>query len=190
MEIHVKGSIGDDLMLIEDSIGVDLFIIDNVGNQTVKCSAGAQTTTYQTTGGNKSVLKNNSNGFEFFSVGVATIHGGNGAGAGIMVNGYLSGPQAYTNDNRRMQAVANTNSNTEIIYFDFNSDTGLQTAKFGSSDVENMRFDLWDVYSEISTFHGDFNIVGSVVNMPNIPTSAAGLAAGDLWNNAGVINIV
>ena len=30
----------------------------------------------------------------------------------------------------------------------------------------------------------------SIVNIVNIPTSAAGLSAGDLWNNAGVINIV
>jgi hypothetical protein len=28
------------------------------------------------------------------------------------------------------------------------------------------------------------------VNMANLPTSSAGLSAGDLWNNAGVINIV
>ena len=28
------------------------------------------------------------------------------------------------------------------------------------------------------------------VLMPNLPTSAAGLSAGDLWNNAGVVNIV
>jgi hypothetical protein len=29
-----------------------------------------------------------------------------------------------------------------------------------------------------------------VVNMANLPTSSAGLSAGDLWNNSGVINIV
>jgi hypothetical protein len=29
-----------------------------------------------------------------------------------------------------------------------------------------------------------------VINMGNLPTSSAGLVAGDLWNNAGVINIV
>jgi len=28
------------------------------------------------------------------------------------------------------------------------------------------------------------------INMANLPTSSAGLSAGDLWNNAGVINIV
>lgn len=31
---------------------------------------------------------------------------------------------------------------------------------------------------------------GGKVSMPNLPTSAAGLSAGDLWNNGGVINIV
>lgn len=29
-----------------------------------------------------------------------------------------------------------------------------------------------------------------VLNLPNLPTSASGLASGDLWNNSGVINIV
>jgi hypothetical protein len=28
------------------------------------------------------------------------------------------------------------------------------------------------------------------INMPILPTSTTGLVAGDLWNNAGVINIV
>jgi hypothetical protein len=29
-----------------------------------------------------------------------------------------------------------------------------------------------------------------VVNIANMPTSSAGLSAGDLWNNSGVVNIV
>jgi hypothetical protein len=29
-----------------------------------------------------------------------------------------------------------------------------------------------------------------VVNMANLPISSAGLSAGDLWNNSGVLNIV
>ena len=31
---------------------------------------------------------------------------------------------------------------------------------------------------------------GGVINMPNLPTSSAGLASGDLWNNSNVVNIV
>ena len=188
--VHIKGQSGDDLFFVENSIGSDAFLIDSVGNQTIRATAGVQQITYQTTGGNKSILKNNSNQFEFSSVGVATVHGGNGTGSGIMVNGYLSAAQTYTSDNRRMQGVANTNSLTEIVYFDFNSDSGTQSAKFGLSDAEEQRFDTWDVYSELSTYHGDFTISGTTVNMANLPTSSAGLSAGDLWNNAGVINIV
>lgn len=32
--------------------------------------------------------------------------------------------------------------------------------------------------------------ISNQVNMPNLPVAAAGLVAGDLWNNGGVINIV
>jgi len=35
----------------------------------------------------------------------------------------------------------------------------------------------------------DINLSGAV-NMPNLPTSATGLAPGDLWRNGTVINIV
>jgi hypothetical protein len=36
---------------------------------------------------------------------------------------------------------------------------------------------------------GNVKIDGTRVNIANLPTSAAGLATGDLWNNSGVINI-
>jgi len=38
-------------------------------------------------------------------------------------------------------------------------------------------------------FAGNVKIDGTRVNIVNLPTSAAGLATGDLWNNSGVINI-
>lgn len=43
----------------------------------------------------------------------------------------------------------------------------------GAALVENMKIDR-----------------NGVINMPNLPTSSAGLSAGDLWNNSGVVNIV
>ena len=33
-------------------------------------------------------------------------------------------------------------------------------------------------------------VVGSVINIANIPTSATGLATGDIWSNSGVLTIV
>jgi len=38
--------------------------------------------------------------------------------------------------------------------------------------------------------NGDFAATGTVVNFANLPTSSAGLIAGDIWNNSGIINIV
>jgi hypothetical protein len=38
---------------------------------------------------------------------------------------------------------------------------------------------------------GSTNTVGvSRLNVKDLPTSATGLAAGDVWNNGGVLNIV
>lgn len=37
---------------------------------------------------------------------------------------------------------------------------------------------------------GNFKVTGTRVNMASLPTSSAGLATGDIWNNSGVINIV
>ena len=33
-------------------------------------------------------------------------------------------------------------------------------------------------------------ILGTTVNLSDLPTSATGLRSGDVWNNAGVLNIV
>jgi hypothetical protein len=33
-------------------------------------------------------------------------------------------------------------------------------------------------------------ILRGTVNMANLPTSSAGLATGDLWNNSGIVNII
>lgn len=33
-------------------------------------------------------------------------------------------------------------------------------------------------------------LAGTTINLSHLPTSATGLRSGDLWNNAGVVNIV
>lgn len=33
-------------------------------------------------------------------------------------------------------------------------------------------------------------LAGSTINLSHLPTSSTGLRSGDLWNNAGVVNIV
>ena len=43
---------------------------------------------------------------------------------------------------------------------------------------------------EVGGAKGSLKVNGSKVNFPNLPTSSAGLVAGDLWNNAGVVNII
>jgi len=37
---------------------------------------------------------------------------------------------------------------------------------------------------------GNFTATGGVINLSGLPVGAGGLAAGDLWNNGGVVNIV
>ncbi|MEA3346956.1 MAG: hypothetical protein U9Q21_02565 [Candidatus Auribacterota bacterium] len=55
-----------------------------------------------------------------------------------------------------------------------------------------------NVLAEAARFHSDkklqckgaLQVDGSVVNLNSLPTSASGLASGDIWNNSNVINIV
>ena len=37
--------------------------------------------------------------------------------------------------------------------------------------------------------NGGLKVVGSVINIANIPTSNTGLATGDVWSNSGVLTI-
>ena len=41
-----------------------------------------------------------------------------------------------------------------------------------------------------TTVTGGLKVVGSVINIANIPTSASGLATGDIYSNGGVLTIV
>ena len=78
-----------------------------------------------------------------------------------------------------------TNSTTSY-YNQSRIQSQLTTTTAGSEDSE-MTFQT----SNAGTLTSQMIIkANGVINMPNLPTSSAGLVAGDLWNNSGVINIV
>ena len=64
-----------------------------------------------------------------------------------------------------------TRSGTEVRY---QSNSGSGTHRFMNTIQTN----------------GNLVVAGSVFNIANIPTSASGLATGDIWSNSGVLTIV
>jgi hypothetical protein len=69
-----------------------------------------------------------------------------------------------------------------------------------SGGTNNARLDVVGINSTntdyTAWFRNSTNIVAmsirndSVIFMPNLPTSSAGLPGGALWNNSGVINVI
>jgi hypothetical protein len=64
--------------------------------------------------------------------------------------------------------------------------TGFKVSSINAG-LNTANTNLFEVNASGSKFHVQSN---GRVNMSSLPTSSAGLSAGDLWNNAGVINIV
>lgn len=55
----------------------------------------------------------------------------------------------------------------------------------GTSNFDALSISFDEVYTDTPTFSAR----GARVSMPNLPTSSAGLAAGDLWNDGGTLKI-
>lgn len=55
--------------------------------------------------------------------------------------------------------------------------------------ANTMNFNIGGGLNEIELAAGKVTIPAATINMANLPTSASGLAAGDLWNDAGTLKI-
>ena len=161
-KLHVRGNSSEDIVSFKGALGTDHFIMDQDGTITTKPAAGQDSLILQTIGGNDCLVKNNSNVFNLRSVGAMVMNGNSTSGAAVIANGFLSGSQAFSPQTREVQIVPNINDETEIIYADFNSLSGVQTAKFGSSTASGQEFDTWDVFSAISTYHGNLHVSTTV----------------------------
>ncbi len=150
-KVHIKGGVGDDLMLIEDAVGVDFFEIESTG-----------------------ITRINKNGKQTY--------------IGDLVNYFYQ----YQN--------ISTQYSSSATYTGFHSNRDGSGISMRGTSVDRQHIDStgdmvlgvdWDnnpsasVGTEVIRLKKNTNI-----NMPILPTSSAGLVAGDLWNNAGVINIV
>lgn len=80
---------------------------------------------------------------------------------------------------------------THSTFFDIDNDsTGLDRWKWrtNGADWMNLQTDGTQANTNLN-INGSLSIQGTTVNVANLPTSATGLATGDLWNNGGVLNI-
>ena len=156
--LSVKGIVSLDIFDFQASSGASVFKADNVGVVTFKTTGGAESIVIQSSGGNTTRISNNSNDFQIRGVGVTTIYGGNGAGAGILLNGFLNASQDYDLEGRTVEIVPNVNAPAELTYVRFESLSGVQKATFGSSVAPGQEFDTWDTFAALSVFHGAFRI--------------------------------
>ena len=97
---------------------------------------------------------------------VASIENAAGSGLSVLV---VKGPNPII----QWEDSAGTNNAT------FN--VGVDDNIFYLDDVTGTAVRAFSIKTVSST---------SVLNLPNIPTSATGLSSGDVWNNSGVLNIV
>lgn len=272
-KVHIKGGVGDDLILIEDSIGFDRFIQNNTGQ--IGTGAG-QSATISASFGQYHQATGFNFGFGFYpnncvtghtvqmkgttNIGYSVAHQGNPTG---IVKGFVStiggtnASQNYGVDSIAEDAtvinvgVKGRNSNNSNFGSSINAGVhglndprmsgsghgglfeiyenngavvfnnvdliGVEGVSRGGTNVGNIG--VKSIGGKFSAIRGDENIALWVptidvnndgvavfgsnvrsgdsilqttgnVSMFSLPTSSAGLSAGDLWNNAGVINIV
>lgn len=99
---------------------------------------------------------------------------------------------SYTEVNMWLTNIEGGAGNTDVssnLDWVWNASAGTGTGT-GGDHVWNVApagttGDAQNTFVELLRLKNDGNI-----NMGNLPTSSAGLAAGDLWNNSGVLNIV
>lgn len=184
-KVHITGNPGENVFLAEDSSGIDVFWVDQNGVAYFRSTSGVENIELRSTGGNTTRIRNNSNQMTMTSVGLFNIETNNGGGAGFICAGHLTAPSTYVVDQRRIQFFANFNDVNEIIYADFQSDTGIQTATFGSSDAEEMRYDLVTWYAEQFVVSGILNN-----NFVDDTAAAAGnVPIGGLYRNGNAVQI-
>jgi len=167
-KVHIKGGIGDDLFLVEDSVGGDAFFIDD--NKTVFIE-GQQFADFNS-GGGRFDMGDTIRPFYFNT-------------PTFRVSGLIS------TNNIRSNNTAGTNINLGTSKIEYTGDVVSSPQlhhKFTTDGITQND-------STIVTINNDstqlFYVMGDGrINMSSLPTSTTGLVAGDLWNNAGVINIV
>ena len=106
---------------------------------------------------------------------------GAGVGGGITLNGKYNsvGITAFAN-------IKSKKSNATIG--NYSGDLSLSVREDGGGGyTEVIKLSGEDLKTIVS---GGLKVVGSVINIANIPTSASGLATGDIYSNGGVLTIV
>ena len=104
-----------------------------------------------------------------------------GVGGGITMNGVYGG-SGQTTGLAHIKAKK-SNSTTG----DYHGDLSLSVREHGGGDyTEVIKLRGEDLKTILN---GGLKVVGSVINIANIPTSNTGLATGDVWSNSGVLTI-
>jgi hypothetical protein len=167
----------------QDSTGTDIMVVRNDGRVGINGTADPNTTLSVTSttlfnngftcnsNGGVAATGNGSNGgtgirgYSTTGIGVQGVSDGTNAGViGTSVNGtggQFSGNQAlYASGVTLLRGIDATSSNYAVKFQDVSG-----------TDLMTVRND-------------------GIINISSLPTSSAGLSAGDLWNNSNVINIV
>ncbi len=166
-KVHIKGGIGDRLFFVEDSIGSDVFEIDELNNISFHHTSPEAPTHIKTINGFGTYI-------DGLNVSASTyilkLRDGNGDDQHRFRS---SGRVELCLDGDRFQLGAGAG----VYHFHQIAPTaGGSSATIHSVDsLGGSRFEV--------------KANGRIL-LGNLPTSTTGLVAGDLWNNAGVINIV
>jgi hypothetical protein len=105
-----------------------------------------------------------------------------GVGGGITLNGVYGAHGQIT----ALAHIKAKKSNATVG--DYHGDLSLSVREDGGGGyTEIIKLTSEDLKTTVA---GGLKVVGSVINIANIPTSASGLATGDIYSNGGVLTIV
>lgn len=194
------GSSAGRLVVRGDGTNPVLRIEGNTGANAISVSSSGALSTLSF-GTSEGVIQTGPVGFEIFSgtsrgngainlsnTTITFSHGGvtksNTSGSLSLVTYSAIYGAASGNANFFIQNIAYTVNNTGAV-------TGSVTGIFLNATETNLNGTTHNLMNLQVGGVSRFRIRGNgQVNMANLPTSSAGLSAGDLWNNGGVLNIV
>lgn len=181
-------------LLIDDQ-GTDAGFVVSKQSSTDDATMTLQTnystrTLFGTTGSDDTVLKVSPDGSTFYTALTVDKDTGNvaiGAGSDATNKLLVSGQNSLFTNSSALNIVMSKGSSADDLSFTL-QDNFSTRALIGLLADDNTTF---KVTPDGSTFYTAMILKasGGIINMPTLPTSSAGLSAGDLWNNSGVLTV-
>jgi hypothetical protein len=205
--LHVRGDGTNPIFRAENSAGTQFVSVNSTGTILAMGASATNQATFTHSGGQLAIAANTAGTYrltivanEYLFLGASAILPQGGVGFNFLTNpqGQTSGTySSFSISGSYGAASGSANQRALAIGYGINN-TGVSTGtatgillNATETNLNGMINNLMDLQvGGVNRFRIRSVSGGVRVNINGLPTSSAGLSAGDLWNNGGVINIV